>query len=50
LKHYYYECRNCGNQNITNWPLTLAAWVAILLLVWFMWQYLMRAIATIGYR
>nr|DAF58233.1 MAG TPA: RING finger family protein [Siphoviridae sp. ctMBu2] len=50
LKHYYYECRNCGNQEITNWWKTLAIDAGFLLFIAFVFYKLMGAISLFGQR
>ncbi len=33
LKHYYWYCGDCDNQNLTNWPLTLTIWLGFIALI-----------------
>ena len=50
FKYYYYECRNCGNQEITNWWKTLAIDAGFLLFIAFVFYKLMGAFALLGQR
>lgn len=36
LKSYYYYCGRCGNQDITNWPMTFVG-IGIVLVVATLW-------------
>ena len=33
LKHYYWYCGSCKNQDLTNWTLTLMLWGVFLIIV-----------------
>lgn len=33
IKRYYWNCRNCGSQDLTNWPSTLTLWAGFILLI-----------------
>lgn len=33
LKHYYWYCGECNNQEITNWSKTLIVWVSVLFII-----------------
>lgn len=33
LERPVWKCKQCGHQDLTNWPLTLLLWVTILLIV-----------------
>lgn len=33
IKHYYWYCGNCGNQDLTNWALTLAMIMVFVLIL-----------------
>lgn len=35
LKHYYWYCGDCGNQNLTNWPLMIVIAILFLLIIGF---------------
>lgn len=33
IKGNYWNCRKCGNQDLTNWPLTLILWATYILII-----------------
>ncbi len=35
LKHYYWYCGDCDNQNLTNWPLMIVIVTAFLIMMGF---------------
>ena len=35
LKHYYWYCGDCDNQNLTNWPLMIAIVIAFVIMMGF---------------
>jgi len=35
LKHYYWYCGDCDNQNLTNWPLMIAIVIAFIIMMGF---------------
>lgn len=35
LKHYYWYCGDCDNQNLTNWPLMIVIVIAFVIMMGF---------------
>ena len=33
LKHYYWYCGDCDNQNLTNWPLMITIAIAFIIMM-----------------